>query len=196
MLFRSRATKASTQAEQARRDADQHALQLVTNAKKNADQILAQAKSQADQLLADTKAEAERHRSSAQRHVDDLNKQKESVAAHLAQISQLLGNQMSGLGAAMQPAAPAVAGSPAKAVTAAPQANGGSQAAPPAPPAPAAPPRQGGAPAGQAPAGGQNTGGQNPGGRSGGQAGGAPGPKQTVNAKSAKAGDNEDWWVE
>ena len=92
-----RATKASAQAEQTRRDADQHSRQLVGNAKKNADQIVAQAKAQADQLLADTKAEAERHRSAAQRHVDELNKQKESVAAHLAQISQLLGGQMPGI---------------------------------------------------------------------------------------------------
>jgi hypothetical protein len=124
--------------------------------------------------------------------VDDLNKQKESVAAHLAQISQLLGNQMTGLGAAMQPAqaAPAVSASPAKAVTAAP-ANGGSQAAP----APAPSPRQNG-PSGQAP-GGQAPGGQAPGGQgAGGRSGGAPSAKQSVSAKSAKSGDNEDWWTD
>ena len=89
-----RAAKASAQAEQTRREADQHSRQLVTNAKKNADQIVAQAKAQADQLLADTKSEIERHRASAQREVDDLSKQKESISSHLAQISQLLGTQM------------------------------------------------------------------------------------------------------
>ena len=54
--------------------------------------------------------------------MDDLNKQKESVAAHLAQISQLLGTQMPGLSDALKPApaVPAVASSPARAVTAAP----------------------------------------------------------------------------
>jgi vacuolar-type H+-ATPase subunit H len=121
--------KASSQAEQTRRDADQHARQLVSNAKKNADQILSQAKQQADQLLAETKSEAERQRTSAQRHVDDLNKQKESVAAHLAQISQLLGTQMPGLSDALKPApaVPAVASSPARAVTAAPAPAGGAQ---------------------------------------------------------------------
>ena len=91
-----RASKASAQAEQTRRDADQHSRQLVSNAKKNADQIVAQAKAQADQLLADTKSEADRIRTTAQRQVDELNKQKESVAAHLAQISQLLGDPDAG----------------------------------------------------------------------------------------------------
>jgi hypothetical protein len=164
---------------------------------------VAQAKSQADQLLADAKAEAERHRTTAQRHVDELNKQKESVAAHLSQISQLLGTQMPGLADALKPApaAPAVQSSPARAVTAAPQANGGSQQAPaaapaapaPAPaPAPAAPPRQDTAPpSGQAPAGAQSSSA-----RSGGSAGGTPASKQPAGAKQAKSAEGDDWWTE
>src|SRR5262249_54965195 len=119
---------ASAQAEQTRRDADQHSRQLVSNAKKNADQIVAQAKGQADQLLADTKAEAERVRTAAQRHVDDLNKQKDSVAAHLAQISQLLGTQMPGLADALKQPQAAVAAPATKAVTAGPGTNGGGHA--------------------------------------------------------------------
>ena len=124
-----RATKASAQAEQTRRDADQHSRQLVSNAKKNADQIVAQAKAQADQLLADTKSEADRVRTAAQRHVDELNKQKESVAAHLAQISQLLGGQMPGLADALtnRPAAPAVQQAAPKAVTSAPPSGNGAR---------------------------------------------------------------------
>ena len=75
----------------------------MSNAKKNADQIVAQAKAQADQLMADTKNELERHRAVAQREVDDLTRQKESISSHLAQISQLLGTQMPGLSEALKP---------------------------------------------------------------------------------------------
>jgi hypothetical protein len=61
-------------------------------------------------------------RSNAQRQVDELNKQKESVGAHLSQISQLLGGTMPGLADVLKtsPPQPAVASAPAKAVTAAP----------------------------------------------------------------------------
>ena len=89
-----RAAKASAQADQTRRDADSHARQLVSNAKKNADQIVSQAKAQADQLLAETKADAERRRAAAQRDVDELTRQKDSIATHLAQVRQLLGGQL------------------------------------------------------------------------------------------------------
>ena len=75
----------------------------MSNAKKNADQIVAQAKAQADQLTADAKNEMERHRTAAQREVDDLTRQKESISSHLAQISQLLGTQMPGLSEALKP---------------------------------------------------------------------------------------------
>ena len=103
-----RAAKASAQADQTRRDADSHARQLVSNAKKNADQIVSQAKSQAEQMLAETKADAERRRAAAQREVDELTRQKDSIATHLAQVRQLLGGQLPGMGAnpAMQAPAP------------------------------------------------------------------------------------------
>ncbi|MGH3275353.1 MAG: DivIVA domain-containing protein, partial [Streptosporangiaceae bacterium] len=162
-----RATKASAQAEQTRRDADQHSRQLVTNAKKNADQIVAQAKSQAEQLLADTKSEADRVRTQAQRHVDDLNRQKDSVTAHLAQISQLLGTQMPGLADALKQPAPAVAASSTKAVTAGP-VNGGSLGAHQAP-----------APRSEAPA----------------PAGSQGGARQPASAKSGK-GEDDEWWTQ
>jgi hypothetical protein len=56
--------------------------------------------------------------------VDELNKQKESVGAHLAQISQLLGASMPGLVDVLQstPPQPAVAPPAAKAVTVGPAA--------------------------------------------------------------------------
>src|SRR5262249_47492258 len=89
---------------------------------------------QADQLLADTRSEIERHRAAAQREVDELSKQKESISTHLAQISQLLGTQMPGLADALKPPArPAVAAAAPKAVAPPPAAP---QPAPPPPPTP------------------------------------------------------------
>jgi paraquat-inducible protein B len=85
-----RAAKANAQADQTRRDADQHARQLVGNAEKNADQIAGQAKTQAEQLLAEVNADAERRRAATHREVDDLTRQKDSIASHLAQVRQLL----------------------------------------------------------------------------------------------------------
>ena len=80
---------------------------LAGNANKNADQIVTAAKTQADQLLAETKADAERHRAAAQREVDELTRQKDSIATHLAQVRQLLGGQIPGMDAA--PPKPAIA---------------------------------------------------------------------------------------
>ncbi|HYA52209.1 MAG TPA: hypothetical protein VEG33_13660, partial [Streptosporangiaceae bacterium] len=114
----------------------------------------------------------ERHRAAAQREVDELSKQKESISTHLAQISQLLGTQMPGLADALKPnARPAVAAAAPKAV-----------APPPAAPAQAAPGQtQSQAQAQPAPAASQAP------------AGGAP--KQPVPAKAAKSND-EEWWTE
>jgi hypothetical protein len=78
-----RAAKASAQADQTRRDADQHARQLVSNAKKNADRIIAQAAT-----------DAERRRVTAQREVDELTRQKDNISFQLAQVRQLLGDQL------------------------------------------------------------------------------------------------------
>jgi uncharacterized membrane protein len=109
----------------------------------------------------------ERHRAAAQREVDDLTRQKESISTHLAQISQLLGTQMPGLSEALKPAQSRGAVAPA-----APKAVAGPP--PPAPRQEARPPAQ--APQAQA---------QPP----------ANGPKQPVSAKSAKSND-EEWWTE
>ena len=49
----------------------------------------------------------------AQREVDDLTRQKESISSHLAQISQLLGTQMPGLSEALKPQSRAAVGSQA-----------------------------------------------------------------------------------
>lgn len=68
---------------------DLHARQLVSNTETNADQIISQAKAQADQLLTEVKADAERRRAAAQREVDELTGQKDSIASHLAQVCQL-----------------------------------------------------------------------------------------------------------
>jgi len=121
--------------------------------------------------MADTKSEIDRHRAAAQREVDDLTRQKESISTHLAQISQLLGGQMPGLSEALKPAQQTrhAVGAPAPKAVAAP-----------APPAPREEPRP--AQAQSAPA---NSGGQAP----------AGAQKQPVSAKAAKANDDE-WWTE
>jgi hypothetical protein len=119
--------------------------------------------------MADTKNEIDRYRAGAQREVDDLTRQKESISTHLAQISQLLGTQMPGLSEALKPQQTRHAVSaPAPKAVAAPQPGREE-------------PRQA-APAQQAPA---PTGGQSP----------AGAQKQPVSAKAAKGNDDE-WWTE
>ena len=76
----------------------------------DADQIVGQAKTQADQLLAEVKTDAERRRAAAQREVDDLTRQKDSIASHLAQVRQLLGGQLPGMDAVQAAPRPAIAG--------------------------------------------------------------------------------------
>jgi hypothetical protein len=137
-------------------------------------------------------------RTAAQRHVDELNKQKESVAAHLTQISQLLGGQMPGIADALKPK-PAVQAQAPRAVAAPPSGNGGNggngapqAAAPKAPPtaqqaAPAAPPRTSEVPAGQHAA---------PGRPDSQPSAGAGVAKQSANAKSGGKGDDDEWWTE
>ena len=119
------AAKASAQADQTRRDAAARARQLVSNAMKNADQIMRQAESQAEQVLMETRADAERRRAVAQREVDELIRQQDSIASDPAQIRQASGGQLP-TDAAMRPTALRAAS------TAGP--------APPVPPAPSAPP--------------------------------------------------------
>ena len=41
-------------------------------------------------MLAEVNADAERRRAASRREVDDLTRQKESIASHLAQVRQLL----------------------------------------------------------------------------------------------------------
>jgi cell division septum initiation protein DivIVA len=97
-----RIAAASATAEEIRQDADQHASRLMAKAKEEADQIIGQAEAHAAKLLAATRSAAERERAIAQRFVDELNEQKEGVAADLALISELLGAQMPRLSAALK----------------------------------------------------------------------------------------------
>jgi hypothetical protein len=66
-------------------------------------------------MLAETKADADRRRAAAQREVEDLTRQKDSIASHLAQVRQLLGGSLPGMDAAAQALAPkpAIAAEPA-----------------------------------------------------------------------------------
>ncbi len=89
-----RAGKAVAQAEAVRRDADEHAKTLVGNARRNADQVMAEARAHADKVLSEAKGEADRNRRAAQRQVDELIRQRDSITGHLDQLRALLGNSM------------------------------------------------------------------------------------------------------
>jgi hypothetical protein len=72
---------------------------------------VSQAKAQAEQLLAEVKADAGRRRAATQREVDELTRQKDSIASHLAQVRQVLGGQLPGMDAVQAAQAkPAIAG--------------------------------------------------------------------------------------
>jgi cell division septum initiation protein DivIVA len=86
-----RAAKAVEQAEAVRRDADEHAKGLVSTARRNADQVVAEARAHAEKVVSEAKAEAERHRRAAQRQVDELIRQRDSITGHLDQLRHLLG---------------------------------------------------------------------------------------------------------
>jgi len=64
-----------------------------------------QAKTQAGQLLAEVNADAERRRAATHREVDDLTRQKDSIASHLAQVRQLLPGMNAVQAAQAKPAA-------------------------------------------------------------------------------------------
>ena len=158
---------------------------------------MSQAKAQADQLLAETKADAERRRAAAQRDVDDLTRQKDSIATHLAQVRQLLGGQLlPGMDAATMQAPPAkqaIAAESAPAAPAAPAAptnaprNGNGGSAPPTAVQPAKSASHQATQVSPAAAAAQ----QRP------ANGGSPAATQ-ANAKQAANGkeDDEDWWTE
>jgi hypothetical protein len=138
-------------------------------------------------MLAETKADAERRRAAAQREVDDLTRQKDSIASHLAQVRQLLGGQvpdMAGAAAALQQPKP-ISPDPV------PPRNGASGGAAPT----TVQPVQSSASATQvSPAATQASRATN-GSTNGGTNGGAPAGAATKQAASGKE-DDEDWWTE
>jgi len=78
--------------EQAKRDADERVRQLLADAQRDADQVLADATAAATRLRAEADADAEQRRATAQRDLNELTKQKDEVARHLAQMRQLVGS--------------------------------------------------------------------------------------------------------
>jgi hypothetical protein len=74
-----------------RRDADEHSKALLGTARRNADQVLTEARQHADKVMSEAKAEAERTRRAAQRQVDELVRQRDSITGHLDQLRHLLG---------------------------------------------------------------------------------------------------------
>jgi hypothetical protein len=141
-------------------------------------------------MLAETKADAERRRAAAQHEVDDLTRQKDSIASHLAQVRQLLGGQLPGMDAAAQALQPkqAIAADPGPAPR---NGNSGGAAPTTVQPIPQAahqatqvsqPPTQAQRPAAAAGAGATN--------------GGAPAAAQATKQAANGKEDDEDWWTE
>src|SRR5690606_14767797 len=87
-----RVANALEQAERIRRDADAHAKELLSNARRNADRVVAEAREHAERTLSDAMTEAERERTTAQRQVEDLNRQREAITSYLDELRNLLGN--------------------------------------------------------------------------------------------------------
>ena len=87
-----RVAKALEQAEKVRIDAETHAKELLSNARRNADRVVAEAREHAENSLSEAMTESERERTSAQRQVEDLNRQRESITSYLDELRNLLGN--------------------------------------------------------------------------------------------------------
>ena len=76
--------------------------------------MVAEARAHSEKLLSEAKSEAERHRRAAQRQVDDLVRQRDSIAGHLDQLRALLGASLpSGAAASGIDRAPAAPAAPA-----------------------------------------------------------------------------------
>jgi hypothetical protein len=143
-------------------------------------------------MLAETKADAERRRAAAQREVDDLTRQKDSIASHLAQVRQLLGGQvpdMAGAAAALQQPKPI---SPDPVPASAPR-NGASGGAAPTTVQPVQSSATQVSPAATQAS--RPTNSSANGSTSGGTSGGAPAGAATKQAAGGKE-DDEDWWTE
>src|SRR5690606_28305129 len=78
------------QAERVRRDAEAHAKELMSNARRNADRVVAEAREHAERTLSEAMTEAERERTTAQRQVEDLNRQREAITVYLDELRSLL----------------------------------------------------------------------------------------------------------
>jgi hypothetical protein len=137
--------------------------------------------------MTEARTEAERRRVTAQREVDELTRQKDNIASHLAQVRQLLGGQLGAVPNVpnMDPSVGAPQAKPAIAESA--------PAPKPAPagnPAPAA----AAAPAAARPAGNGTATVQAPRPQAG---NGAPAPTAAAPAQKAAGKENdEDWWTE
>jgi hypothetical protein len=79
---------------------DPNSAEGISGSNNTNDIVVAEAGAKADQLLAEARAEADAHARTAQRRVDDMTRQYETVQAHLAEISQLLGQPSTGVIAA------------------------------------------------------------------------------------------------
>ncbi len=96
-----------------RREAEVHSQTLLSNARNNADEIVSEAREHAENIISEAVSDAERERTAAQREVEELNRQRESITGYLDDLRSLLSNDPIGnLAAASKlkaPEAPAMA---------------------------------------------------------------------------------------
>src|SRR5690606_35795500 len=86
-----RVALAREQAEKVRSESDAYVKDLMSTARRNADQIVAEARAFAEQTVSDAKAEAEQQRNVAQRQLEDLTRQHDSINTYLDELRGLLG---------------------------------------------------------------------------------------------------------
>jgi cell division septum initiation protein DivIVA len=98
-----RLSAALERAETVRQEADAHANRVLTNARTNADEIVTEAREHAETIISEAVNDSERERSMAQREVEELNRQRESITGYLDDLRSLLGaDPVSNLAAAAQ----------------------------------------------------------------------------------------------
>ncbi|MGO1241129.1 MAG: hypothetical protein ACTMHU_06810, partial [Cellulosimicrobium funkei] len=100
------------QAEKVRSESDAYVKDLLSTARRNADQVVAEARAFADQTVSDAKAEAEQQRNVAQRQLEDLTRQHDSINTYLDELRGLLGSENEATKAPAKKAVPA--GTPAQ----------------------------------------------------------------------------------
>jgi vacuolar-type H+-ATPase subunit H len=86
-----RAADAKAQAELTRREAEEQAHDTVSQAREEADDIVAKAQVKAEKILAEAELTAIDRREAIQRELEELTRQRDGVAEHVAKMRAVFG---------------------------------------------------------------------------------------------------------